>query len=296
VLRSEALDRRAGAELFFKAENLQLTGSFKVRGALHRVSTFSSEEIAPGLITVSAGNAALGAAYAAREMGAQLVVVMPENAVAEKLAAVTEMGATVERNGVTNATQAFARLAELQQRHGYTLVHPFDDPFVITGAGTATLELLEEVPDLEDLVVPASGGGLAAGALLAVQAVAPGVRVHLIQPEGAAGIALSLRAGSPMAPERIETVADGLTAPRPGRLNFALFKAAGLEVQTVSDDQILAAMGEVIRRLRVIVEPAAAAAFAGVLALPGLRGRRTGVLLSGGNASASRLVEVLSRV
>ena len=146
VLRSEALDDLAGSRLWFKAEGLQVTGSFKVRGAWNRIRSFTPEELAPGLITVSAGNAALGAAWAARTAGARLVVVMPENAVPEKLQAVAAMGARIEKEGVTNATQAFERLARLRSEHGYTLVHPFDDPFVIAGAATATWELLKEVP------------------------------------------------------------------------------------------------------------------------------------------------------
>jgi|HubBroStandDraft_3_1064219.scaffolds.fasta_scaffold72517_2 threonine dehydratase len=294
VLRSEILDELAGARLFFKAECLQATGSFKLRGAWNRVRSFSAEELGRGLITVSAGNAALGAAYAAREAGARIVVVMPENAVPEKLAAVGALGGRVEKQGITNAAQAFARLAELRQRHGYTLVHPFDDPFVIAGAGTATWELLEEVPDLDCLAVPASGGGLLGGALLAARGLAPGLRVFGVQPAGADGIVRSLAAGGPTAPTRIETVADGLTAPRPGALNFALIRAAAAGVLTVPDAAILAAMGQIIRRLRVIVEPAGAAGLAGVLAHEVFRGRRVGVLLSGGNASAERVREVLA--
>lgn len=299
VLRSDALDELAGARLWFKAENLQVTGSFKVRGAWNRVRSFTPEELAPGLITVSAGNAALGAAWAARRSGARLVVVMPENAVPEKLAAVAALGARIEKDGVTNATQAFERLARLRSEHGYTLVHPFDDPFVIAGAGTATWELLEEVPDLDCLAVPTSGGGLFAGAVLAAN---PEVKVYGIQPEGAAGLVRSLAAGEPTPPESIRTVADGLTAPKPGVLNFELIRrrvlAGGAGALTVSDEAILDAMALILRHLRVIVEPSGAAALAGVLAHPELFGggrRRVGVLLSGSNTGAERIREALAR-
>jgi threonine dehydratase len=296
VLRSDALDELAGARLFFKAESLQVTGSFKVRGAWNRVRSFTPEELAPGLITVSAGNAALGAAWAARRAGARLVVVMPENAVPEKLTAVAALGARIEKDGVTNATQAFERLARLRSEHGYTLVHPFDDPYVIAGAATATWELLEEVPDLDRLAVPTSGGGLLAGAVLA----SPEVRTYGIQPEGAAGLVRSLAAGEPTPPERIQTVADGLTAPKPGALNFELIRRRCLEggagALTVSDDAILDAMALILRHLRVIVEPSGAAALAGVLAHPEVFGRgRAGVLLSGSNTGAERIREVLAR-
>jgi threonine dehydratase len=293
VLRSDALDELAGARLWFKAENLQVTGSFKVRGAWNRVRSFTPEELAPGLITVSAGNAALGAAWAARRAGARLVVVMPENAVPEKLAAVAAMGARIEKDGVTNATQAFERLARLRSEHGYTLVHPFDDPFVIAGAATATWELLEDTaPDLDCLAVPTSGGGLLAGAVLAAN---PEVRIYGIQPEGAAGLVRSLAAGEPTPPDSIKTVADGLTAPKPGVLNFELIRRRVAGALTVSDDAILDAMALILRHLRVIVEPSGAAALAGVLAHEAFRGRRVGVLLSGSNTGADRIREALSR-
>jgi threonine dehydratase len=295
VLRSDALDELAGARLWFKAESLQVTGSFKVRGAWNRVRSFTPAELAPGLITVSAGNAALGAAWAARRAGARLVVVMPENAVPEKLAAVAALGARIEKDGVTNATEAFERLARLRSEHGYTLVHPFDDPFVIAGAATATWELLEDVPDLDRLAVPTSGGGLLAGALLAAQGLAPGSKVYGIQPEGAAGLVRSLAAGEPTPPERIQTVADGLTAPKPGVINFELIRRYAAGALTVSDDAILDAMGLILRHLRVIVEPAGAAALAGVLAHQEVRGRRVGVLLSGSNTGAERIREALAR-
>lgn len=296
VLRSGALDELAGARLWLKAESLQVTGSFKVRGAWNRIRSFTPEELAPGLITVSAGNAALGAAWAARAAGAQLVVVMPENAVPEKLAAVAALGGRVEKGGITDATQAFERLARLRSEHGYTLVHPFDDPFVIAGAATATWELLEEVPDLDCVVVPTSGGGLFAGAILAARGLAPSARVYGIQPAGADGLVRSLAAGEPTPPERVQTVADGLTAPKPGVLNFELIRRHAAEgVLTVGDDVILGAMGQILRHLRVIVEPAGAAGLAGVLAHDVFRGRRIGVVLSGSNTGMERVREVLAR-
>jgi threonine dehydratase len=298
VLRSDALDEMAGAQLFFKAEGLQLTGSFKVRGAYNRIHSLSADEVARGLITVSAGNAALGAAWAARATGARLVVVMPETAVPEKLAAVAALGARIEKDGVTNATQAFERLARLREEHGYTLVHPFDDPYVIAGAGTATWELLEDFPDLDDLAIPASGGGLLGGALLAARGLAPRARVYGIQPEGADGIVRSLAAGTPTPPERVQTVADGLTAPKPGARNFELIRRHAAGVFTVPDSAILAALGLIARHLKVVVEPAGAAALAGVLsdAQNGGRfhGRRVGVLLSGSNTGMERVREALA--
>jgi len=298
VLRSDTLDEMAGARLFFKAEGLQLTGSFKVRGAYNRIRSLSPDEVARGLITVSAGNAALGAAWAARATGARLVVVMPETAVPEKLTAVAALGARIEKDGVTNATQAFERLARLREEHGYTLVHPFDDPYVIAGAGTATWELLEDFPDLDDLAIPASGGGLLGGALLAARGLAPRARVYGIQPEGADGIVRSLAAGTPTPPERVHTIADGLTAPKPGLRNFELIRRHAAGVFTVPDSAILAALGLIVRHLKVVVEPAGAAALAGVLSSAGstgrFHGRRVGILLSGSNTGMERVREALA--
>jgi threonine dehydratase len=294
VLRSERLDTLTSGQLFFKAECLQRTGSFKLRGAYNRVRSLTADERERGLITVSAGNAALGAAYAARAFGARLVVVMPSTAVPEKLAAVAALGAEIDSRGVTNAAEAFARVAELRREHGYALVHPYDDPLVIAGAATASWELLEEVPDLELLAVPSSGGGLLGGALLAAGALAREARVYGVQPAGADGIVRSLAAGEPTAPPRVDTVADGLTAPRPGVLNLDLIRSRAAGVLTVSDAAILDAMGRIIRELRVIVEPAGAAGLAAVLAEERFHHRRVGIVLSGGNAAAERIRQVLA--
>jgi len=291
VLRSERLDHVAGCQIFFKAECLQRTGSFKLRGAYNRVRSLTAADRQRGLITVSTGNAAVAAAYAARLGGIRLVVVMPSSALPEKLAIVAELGATIESRGISSSSEAFARMAELRREHGYTLVHPFDDPLVVAGAATAVWELLEDVPELDLLAVPASGGGLLGGALLAAEALAPRLRVFGVQPDGADGIVRSLAAGIPTAPERIDTVADGLTVPRPGVLNFDLIRRHSAGVLTAADDEILDAMGHVIRELRVIVEPAGLAA---VLGDERFRGGRVGVLLSGGNASAERVRQVLA--
>ncbi len=294
VLRSAILDELAGSEQHWKAEGLQLSGSYKVRGATNKILSLSPSETAAGLITVSAGNAALGAAWAAREAGARLTVVMPENAVPEKLAAVARMGATIEKNGVTNATQAFARLAALREAHGFTLIHPFDDPKVIAGAGTATWELLEDAPPLDRLIVPTSGGGLLAGALLAAKGLSPDTEVWGVQPEGADGLVRSLAAGAPTTPETIQTIADGLTAPKPGALNFEIIRRDVAGVVVVSDEEILAAMGLLIANLRVIVEPSAAVGLAALLRYPHLRGGRVGLLLSGSNAARERVLQALA--
>lgn len=295
VLRSAALDAAAGCAVVAKAESLQLTGSFKVRGAMNRIRTLSADERAAGLITISAGNAALGAAYAAREYGAELTVVMPENAVPEKLAAVAAYGGRVVCEGITSAALAFERAAELQATGDLTLVHPFDDPYVIAGAGTATLELLEEDPGLERLYVPCSGGGLIAGAVLAARAAGAGVEVVGVQPAGSDAIARTLAAGEPVTVP-VDTIADGLTAPRPGVHTIAVLAGADTPIRVVSDEQILAAMRVLVQTLRVVIEPSAAAGLAGLLAdaAAGAAPARAGIVVSGSNVRWELLREVLA--
>ncbi|MDT7572846.1 MAG: threonine dehydratase [Actinomycetota bacterium] len=295
VVRAEALDATAGTAVHAKLESLQQTGSFKVRGATNRLRTLPPDVLAGGLITVSAGNAALGAAHAARRYGARLTVVMPENAVPEKLAAVRAYGGVVVNEGITNGAVGFERAAQLSAEQGLTLVHPFDDPMVVAGAATATLELLDDVPSLTRLYVPCSGGGLLAGAVLAAQTRNHDVRIIGVQPVGAAGFVASLEAGTPTAPASISTVADGLTAPRPGGVPFAIVSAAGIEIQTVTDEQILDALTRIVAALRVVVEPSAAAGLAALLAEPEPPSGDVGLLVSGSNVNRALLADCLAR-
>ena len=295
-LTSVLLDGLAGTTVVAKAEGLQHTGSFKVRGALNRLLTLSAQELTQGLITVSAGNAALGTAYAAHVVGAQLTVVMPENAVPEKLHGVRALGADVVNEGVTSSAIAFERARALQAQHGWTFVHPYDDPMVIAGASTATQELLIDHPDLSLLLVPCSGGGLIAGAIVAAQALDSPVTIVGVQPELSDGMVASLRAGEPVAKPAGPTVADGLTAPQPGEANFAVIKAAHIDVVTVSEEQILDAMHHLVSTLRVVVEPSAAVGLAALLASDDMRAHhKVGLLLSGSNVRRELLADLLQR-
>ena len=296
VLTSPALDEAVGATVFAKAECLQRTGSFKLRGALNAMLQLPDDVRARGVINVSAGNAALGSAAAAQLLGAPLTVVMPETAVPEKLAAVRAMGARVVCDGVTNAAEAFARAHELIASEGLHLLHPFDDADVIAGAGTATLELLQAHPDLDAVVIPASGGGVLAGGILATEAAGrTGTTVVAgVQPEGNDGFVRSLAAGEVQRVPQVRTIADGLTAPAPGVRNFAIVASAKAPVVAVSDGAILDAMALVARTLRVVVEPSGAAGIAGLPAL-GLAGRRVGVILTGSNVSWSLFAETLQK-
>ena len=295
AIRSAALDERAGCRLVAKAECLQRTGSFKVRGALNRARTLPPEARARGLLTVSAGNAALGLAFAGDVLGASVTVVMPQDAVAAKVDAVRALGGTVVQDGVLDAAGAFRRAAQLQDQHGYTFVHPFDDPYVVAGAATATLELLEQEPDVERLVVPCSGGGLLAGAILAAETAGRAIEIVGVQPDLVPTIVRSLEAGRPTEVDHPPTIADGLTAPRPGRLNFDMIRAADIRIVTVSEAAIRAAVRELVMTLKVVVEPSAAVGLAAIIernvsAIDGV----TALMLSGGNISPAMLADCVT--
>jgi threonine dehydratase len=295
ALTSMALDERAGCRLVAKAECLQRTGSFKVRGALNRARMLSPEERARGLLTVSAGNAALGLAFAGRALGAAVTVVMPQDAVPAKVDGVRALGGTVVQDGVLDAAGAFRRAAQLQDQHGYTFVHPFDDPYVVAGAATATLELLEQEPGVERLVVPCSGGGLLAGAILAAETAGRTVEIVGVQPDLVPTIVRSLEAGEPAELDHPPTIADGLTAPRPGRLNFDMIRSANVRVVTVSEAAIRTAVRDLVTSLKVVVEPSAAVGLAAIAgqrlgAIDGV----TALLLSGGNISPAVLADCVT--
>jgi threonine dehydratase len=295
ALRSTALDERAGCALVAKAECLQLTGSFKVRGALNRVRMLPPEARAGGLLTVSAGNAALGLAFAGHVLGAGVTVVMPEGAVPAKVDGVRALGGTVVQEGVVDAAGAFRRAAQLQDQHGYTFVHPFDDPYVVAGAATATLELLEQEPGTERLVVPCSGGGLLAGAILAAETAGRAIEIIGVQPDLVPTIVRSLEAGEPTEVDHPPTIADGLTAPRPGRLNFDMIRSAGVRVVTVSEAAIRTAVRDLVMTLKVVVEPSAAVGLAAIMAGGlGATGGVTALLLSGGNISPTVLADCVT--
>jgi threonine dehydratase len=295
ALRSMALDERAGCRLTAKAEGLQLTGSFKVRGALNRVRMLPAQERARGLLTVSAGNAALGLAFAGHVLDAGVTVVMPEGAVPAKVDGVRALGGTVVQDGVLDAAGAFRRAAQLQEQHGYTFVHPFDDPYVVAGAATATLELLEQEPGTERLVVPCSGGGLLAGAILAAETAGRTIEIVGVQPDLVPTIVRSLEAGEPTEVDHPPTIADGLTAPRPGRLNFDMIRSADTRIVTVSEAAIRTAVRELVMTLKVVVEPSAAVGLAAIMA--GSLGETSGVtalMLSGGNISPAVLADCVT--
>ena len=294
LLGSHSLSELTGYKLSFKCENLQKTGSFKPRGAVNRIATLDPEAANRGIITISAGNHAQGVAYAAARLGIKAVVVMPETAVASKVEATRGYGAECILHGDVHS--AFEKLQEVQQDRGLTLVHPFDDPMLIAGQGTVGLELLEkDGAPFDAVVVGVGGGGLIAGVATALSSLAPETRVFGVEPEGAATMTLALAAGSVVRLDDLNTIADGLAPPFVGELNLAVVEHLVESVVRVTDVEIRYAMALLLERMKLLVEPAGAAAFAALMngKIPVERGTRVAVILSGGNVDVQRLAELL---
>jgi len=282
VRRSRSLDALAGAELHFKCENLQRVGAFKFRGACNAVFSLSDAEAARGVVTHSSGNHGAALALAARSRGIPAHVVVPAGAVRSKVAAIRAFGATVHECEATLAARE-ATTARVLAHTGGRLVHPYADPLVIAGAGTAALELLREVPGLDVLVVPVGGGGLVSGTALAAAGSATPVPVVGAEPEGAPDAHESLARGERVLQLTPDTICDGLRA-LVGPINFQLMRARRVEVRLVSDDEVRAAMRLAWERLKLVVEPSAATVLAAVLRhRERFEGRRVGLVLSGGN-------------
>ena len=293
LVGSATLGRLTGTVLGLKAENLQRTGSFKVRGALNAVLQLSPEQRGRGIVTMSAGNHGQALAYAAALAGVRCVVFIPESAVPAKVEAIKGYGA--EARFAPSMETVFPTMEEFRARHGLHFVHPFADPAVVAGQGTVGLEIVEECPEVEAVVVCVGGGGLLAGLALAVKAQRPEVRVIGVEPEGAAAVSRSLAAGRPVTLEKIETVADGLAAPFGAELTLGLVERHADDVVLVSDEEIVAAMGLILERTKLLVEPAGAAAVAALLTgkagLP--HGARAVATLSGGNVDREKLKQLL---
>jgi threonine dehydratase len=289
VLRSRSLDALAGAQLHFKCEQLQRAGAFKFRGACNAVWALPETVAARGVVTHSSGNHGAALALAAGTRGIACHVVVPEGAVASKLAAIRAYGASLHSCAPTIAARE-ARCEEVQRDTGATLVHPYRDPDVIAGQGTAALELLNACEGrLDALVVPVGGGGLASGTALAVAALAPHCRLYVAEPAGAAETAASLAQGRRITDFVPDTICDGLRGTL-GQINFELLQAHGVQALVVDDADTVAAMRLLWSRMKQLVEPSSATVLAAILRYPQhFAGQRVGVLLSGGNVDLDAL-------
>ncbi|GAA4602437.1 pyridoxal-phosphate dependent enzyme [Actinoallomurus liliacearum] len=292
VLRSRTLDALVGAEVFLKCENLQRIGAFKFRGAYNAASRLTPERLAKGIAAYSSGNHAQAVALAARELGTTAVILMPEDTPKSKMDATAGYGAEI----VTYDRYTGDRVAigeALAADRGLALIPPYEHPHVIAGQGTAALELIEEVGELDALVVPVGGGGLIAGSATAAKGLTPAIRVIGVEPEEGDDTKRSLEAGRRVSIPVPRTIADGQAADIPGELTFSINRRLVDEIALVTDDQIREAMRLAFERMKIVIEPSGATPLAALLA-----GRiapippRVGVIVSGGNISARRFAEL----
>jgi threonine dehydratase len=291
MLSSTLLGERAkpSVRLWLKCENLQKSGSFKARGALNKILSLSESERSRGLVTVSAGNHAAAVAWAARVAGASAVVVMPTAAPRSKIEAVQGYGAEIVFH--EDRATLFDRLREVERERGLTFIHPFDDPVVLAGAGTAGLEIAEDAPEAEVVVVPVGGGGLIGGVASAVKQLRPAVRVVAVELEAGPGLAPALAAGKPIPVKRPETLADGMTPPFVGALPLEIAREAIDEIVNVSEAEIVEAMRLLLTRAKLYVEGSGAAATAALLGgrVTVAPGARVVAMVSGGNVDLDKI-------
>ncbi len=286
--------RLAGDRLYLKAEHLQKTGSFKPRGMTARVASLSPSERRLGIVTVSAGNAAQGYAFAGAALGVPVTVVMPAAAVRSKADAAAGYGARVILEG-DDVGATFAAMDRIREEEGLGFCHPFDDPDVIAGHGSAGLELVEDLPDVDVVVVGIGGGGLISGIAAAVKGMRPTARIYGVEPTGSNAIPLGLAAGEPVRISPV-SVADGLNAPFAGVLPLTMINALVDDVILIDDAAILGGLRFALERMKQVLEPAGAAALAATLSgrIPVRKGETVAVVLSGGNVEVARLGELIA--
>jgi threonine dehydratase len=285
-------------QLWFKPESLQPIGSFKLRGAYNKIASLSDEERRHGVISYSSGNHAQGVAYAARAMGVKAVIVMPRNAPKIKMDSTAALGAEIVTVGPASA-ERMQKAEELAQQHGYSIVPPYNDEFIITGQGTTGLEILEDCPDVELVLVPVGGGGLISGVASALKLSGSSAKVVGVEPELANDAQQSFRKGEivQLSAERVaSTLADGLRTQSVGPLNFEHIRKFVDEIVTVTEDEIRIAMRRIVASARIVAEPSGAVAFAAWLfhrdELP--QSRKTVAVVSGGNVEPQLLAQILS--
>ena len=278
--------------LGLKCENFQPMGAFKFRGAVNMLAQLSPEALAAGVITFSSGNHGQALALAAQRIGTRAVVVMPETAPTVKVDGVKRYGAEVIFAGTTSLHRKARADAEVAA-HGLTMVPPFDHPWIIAGAGTIGLEIVEQCPDVSDVYVPVGGGGLTSGVAAAVKALKPRVRVIGVEPVGAPKMTTAREAGHPVTLEKTSSIADGLLAVRPGDLTFAHVQALVDDIVTVDDRAIASAIGWLFREAKLVAEPSGATSVAGALKRGGSLPSGAVAVISGGNVSAADYVGYL---
>ena len=283
VMTSRGFDAQAGVRAFFKCENLQFGGAFKIRGAANFIGSLTKDELARGVVAFSSGNHAQAVAIAAERAGAMATVVMPVDAPKAKVAGTAARGARIIRyDRFTEDREAVAR--KVTEESGAVTVPPFDHEWIIAGQGTAACELMEQASELDAIIAPVGGGGLLSGSAIAARAVNPKLRVFGVEPALANDTYLSFQKGEIVTIASSDTIADGLRAPHSGKLTFPIIKSLAEDILLVTEEEILAAMQFLLVRMKILVEPSGAVSAAAVLfgKLPKNVGR-VGVILSGGN-------------
>lgn len=296
VFTSSTVDRETGAQFFFKCENFQRIGAFKFRGAYNALSRFNDEQKKRGVLAFSSGNHAQAIALAARLLGIAATIIMPEDAPAAKLDATRAYGATVVTyNRYTEDRDALSK--QLAEEGGLTLIPPFNHPDIIAGQGTATKELIEEVGQLDALFVCLGGGGLLAGSALAAKALSPSCDVYGVEPEAGNDGQQSLRSGRIVHIDVPKTLADGAQTQALGEMTFSIIRETVRDILAVSDDDLVQGMKFFASRMKMVVEPTGCLGFAGALQMaPELRGKRVGVIISGGNVDLERFATLIGKV
>jgi threonine dehydratase len=292
VLHSRVLSETVGGPVFLKCENLQRTGSFKVRGAYYRIARLTDAERARGVVAASAGNHAQGVAFAAAQLGCTATVVMPEGAPLPKVQATEGYGAQVILHGST-VEDALAEALAFAERTGAVFIHPFDHPDIVAGQGTLGFEIIEQCPQVRTVVIPVGGGGLAAGAAVAINGLDPAVHVVGVQAEAVAPYPGSLAAGHPVAVRPARTMADGIAVSRPGGIPFGILSGLGVRMVTVSEESLSRALLLCLERAKQVVEPAGVAGVAALLEHARDFAPPVVVVLSGGNIDPMLLSKLL---
>jgi threonine dehydratase len=292
---SPRLTNRTHTNVFLKLESYQPTRVFKIRGAANKILKLSPAEREHGLVAASSGNHGLSVSYVAKLVGVSATIVVPTNAVEEKVGIIEEYGARVVKQGLYH-DERMSKALEIQKATGATLIHPFDDPDVISGQGTIGLEICEDLPNVDTVVVPIGGGGLISGVSTAIKSLNPSVRVIGVEPEKASSMYQSMKEGKIVRLTDTTSIADGLAAREPGSLTFAISKKNVDEIILLTEEEIEKAVFDVIKECHIIVEPSAAAAIAALAKIkPRKVNENVAVVVSGGNISRKILANVLSK-
>ena len=291
--RASSLDEQLGVKMILKAENLQKTGSFKVRGAANFLLKRSGQSMA-GVVTASSGNHGQAVAFVAQSLGIPAVVVMPEQATAAKVNAARGYGAEVEFCGITS-NERLARAQEIAEEKGYAMVPPYDHEDIMAGQGTVGIEIIEQERNLDAIYVPIGGGGLAAGVAFAVKALRPDIRVIGVEPEGSNSMYVSRLTGQRTALAKTASIADGLLTLIPGELTFPIIREYLDDILLVQEAEIRRAMHMCLERFKLLPEPSGAVSIAAAMRMGDAYGMNVAAIVSGGNADLSRLGEYLGK-